>query len=107
MGRSLVARNEEGETADPGKDLRDGCVFVNVVPVVPDRNFGVLGESGEPRQVVVLLECAVDVVRVIENVINDVDIEVLVAALLQDLWPWVVVGSAFQNNVKQRKARKV
>jgi len=104
LGRGLVGGDQEGETANSVKDLGDRCFFVSMVPSIPDRNVGVPGETCEPRQVTVGFECAIDVSRVLENLINDVDVKVLVAGLLQNLW--AIVGSGLYNDVEQRKVRK-
>jgi len=56
------------------------------------------------QKVAVGFECAADIARVFENLAN-VDVEVLVAGLLHNLW--VVVGSASRHRVEHGKATKV
>lgn len=82
--------------------MRDGYFFGGVVSGIPDGNIGVLGERGEPGQVAIGFVRPVDIARVSENSINDVDGEIRVAGNLDDLG---IVGLAVYSDVEQGMAR--
>lgn len=81
----MVGRDEEGETANAIKNVEDAGVFVGMIAIVPDRNLCVAGKIGEPCQVAVRGECIVNVARVVQNPIDDVDVEILVVGNLQNV----------------------
>ena len=85
LGRGLVGRDEEGETADPSNNICDASVLDGMIPGVPDRNLRAAGKIGEPCQVIVRGERAVDVAWIVQNSIDDVDVEVLVAGDLRNM----------------------
>ena len=97
LGRSLVGRDEEGETADPVKNVGDGGIFGSLVSGIPNGNIGTVSDVGEPFQLIVCFERGVDVTWIVEDSINDEDVEIPITSQLQNVG---VVGSAVHTTVE-------